>query len=84
MNQSELQILQQLITNLNKELNHHTNQRKTEVWKNKVCQFLTPSHFTRYGRSKHVQKIIKTANVKIVLNMVKYKKTCIINILSLI
>lgn len=62
MSRSELQILRQSITDFNKELKPHIKQRKTEVRKNKVCQLLTPSHFIRYGRSKHVQNIIKTVD----------------------
>lgn len=54
MSRSERQILEseKSIMDFNKDLHSQIKQRKTELWRSKAGQLLTPSHFIRYGRNK--------------------------------
>ena len=54
----QLQMVEQAMTDFNKDLNPHIKQRKIDVRRDKVKQLFLPSHFIRYGHSEVVQNLI--------------------------
>ena len=58
MSRSQLHLLDESITDFNKDLNPHIKQRKVDVRREKVRQLLLASHFVSYGRSEAIQNLL--------------------------
>ena len=59
LHRKHLTALQENIHDLNKELGPMIQQRKVDVRQQKKKNLMTPDHMIRYGRSRHVQGLIK-------------------------
>ena len=59
MSRQQLHAFEDTLADFNKELNPYIKQRKVDVRRFKVKNLLLPSHFIAYGRSDHVQNLIK-------------------------
>ena len=62
MNTLQLHLLEESVTDYNKNLNPFIKQRKVEIRKENLKHLLTPLHFIKFGRSDYTQKMIKKCN----------------------
>ena len=59
MSRTHLQLLENCISDFNKDLNPYIKQRKGSVRKEKLKPLLLPSYFISYGRNQVIQNMLK-------------------------
>ncbi|XP_065676531.1 uncharacterized protein LOC105844710 isoform X2 [Hydra vulgaris] len=75
LKREDINNLREYMEEWNSDLTKPIAQRKTDIRKIKLKRLMTPSHMIKYGRSVHVQGIIKSLNKKINCNDNKLKLT---------
>ncbi|XP_065656600.1 uncharacterized protein LOC136081998 [Hydra vulgaris] len=75
LKREDINNLREYMEEWNSDLTKPIAQRKTDIRKIKLKRLMTPSHMIKYGRSVHVQRIIKSLNKKINCNDNKLKLT---------
>ena len=58
MSRSQVHLLDESLTDFNKDFSPHIKQRKVDVGREKVRQLLLASHFVSYGRSEAIQNLL--------------------------
>ena len=62
LSRQHLHLLEEQVNAFSKTLNPSIKQRKIDVRREKVKNLLLPAHFIAYGRSKHVQNLIRSTS----------------------